>query len=66
MYVITYKHVEFLRHFKPVASCGKYPVCHQRKTTTTCACTSLSDIPARLIDATTSPASPTIIVSSDV
>ena len=63
-YVITCNHV---RRFKPVASCGKCPFGYQKKMTTTF--TSLSDIPAvsrPSIEATTSPASPTIILSSDV
>ena len=60
-YVITCNHV---RRFKPVVSCGKCPFGHQKKMIT-----SLCDIPAvsrSSIEATTSPASPTIILSSNV
>ena len=63
-YVITCNHV---RRFKPVASCWKRPFGYQKNMTTTF--TSLSDIPAvsrSSIEATTSPASPTIILSSNV
>ena len=76
-YVISCNHVEFLRRFKPVASCRKRPVGHPKKMTTSVSdipsvsrssiesCTSVGDMPAvsrSSIEATTSP---TIILSSD-